>query len=107
MPLWERVRDMLIQRVASGSVEMTEIARALDTSPRTLRRRLRAEGKSYPELVAAALCCAAKDLLANERHSVHDVGGLLGFADDSAFDRAFKRWTGMTADAYRARLQET
>jgi AraC-like DNA-binding protein len=38
-----------------------------------------------------------------ERISVEEITCLVGFAEPSVFRKAFKKWTGMTPGAYRAR----
>ena len=40
-------------------------------------------------------------MLADSRHSIAEVGYLLGFAEISSFYRAFKRWSGHTPAEYR------
>jgi AraC-like DNA-binding protein len=40
--------------------------------------------------------------LEDPRHSITDVTFLLGFSQQSAFTRAFRRWTGMSPSVYRA-----
>ncbi|MBI4515495.1 MAG: helix-turn-helix transcriptional regulator [Deltaproteobacteria bacterium] len=47
----------------------------------------------------------AKPALRKEKRGIDEVGFLLGFSDQSAFTKAFRRWTGQTpADFVRARL---
>ena len=45
---------------------------------------------------------AAESLLTSQTHSLGEVAFLTGFSDQSAFQRAFKRWTGQTPRTYRA-----
>ncbi|HKB55160.1 MAG TPA: AraC family transcriptional regulator, partial [Ramlibacter sp.] len=42
--------------------------------------------------------------LSEERHTLHQVAGLLGFADQSNFFRACRRWFGEPPGQYRRRL---
>ncbi|MGH7438623.1 MAG: helix-turn-helix domain-containing protein, partial [Polyangiaceae bacterium] len=81
--------------------EIAAAARALGLSERSLRRRLTAEGTSYRDAVRAALEASAGRMLRDPAHSIKQVAAALGFADDAAFHRAFKRWTGMTPGDYR------
>ena len=39
-------------------------------------------------------------MLADGSQTLNEISFLLGFADLSAFFRAFKRWTGMAPSAY-------
>jgi AraC-like DNA-binding protein len=77
------------------------VAEALQTSPRTLRRSLDEMGTSYQELVDAARCKHATDLLTATDMSINEIAERLGFSEGRALRRAFKRWTGSTAAKYR------
>jgi AraC-like DNA-binding protein len=79
---------------------MSETARELGMSTRTLRRRLSEERVSYRELVQAALEASAVQMLSQARRPLEEVAHRLGFADVTTFERAFKRWTGMTPRQY-------
>ncbi len=74
----------------------------LAVSPPHLRRLLRQEGTSLGRLREEVLCDLA---IAGLRRGepVDDLSARLGFSEPSAFRRAFKRWTGNTPRAYRAR----
>lgn len=71
-------------------------------APRTLRRKLEAEGTSYSELLSSVRHALAVDYLGTTLLSVEDVASALGFSDTASFRHAFKRWTGRTPNAYRA-----
>jgi AraC-like DNA-binding protein len=74
--------------------DFASLARQLHLSPATLRRRLAQEGQSYRRVQEAARQALAMTLLANRALSLAEVASALGFAETSAFCRAFKRWTG-------------
>jgi AraC-like DNA-binding protein len=80
-------------RLAEGIPTITEIARELQLSERTLRRRLTEERSSFADLVAEAQLARAKEMLSRGA-SVHDVALATGFADPTTFSRAYRRWTG-------------
>jgi AraC-like DNA-binding protein len=42
--------------------------------------------------------------LADATNTLAEVGFYCGFSEQASFSRAFKRWTGKTASAYRAIL---
>jgi|GEM_PF-808620 len=102
-PLWQRVHDFIEQHATSDPdhLAMPVVARVFDMSPRTLRRRLKAEGKPYPKLLSDARCAAAKELLADDQRTLKEAAAMLGFARPEGFHRAFKRWTGITPTDYR------
>lgn len=99
----QRVRRVLgdaLQRQADISLE--QLARTLHMSERTLRRRLEAHGTSYKNLLDELRRELACHYVARTQESFEETGARLGFADVSAFYRAFKRWTSTTPAAYRA-----
>jgi AraC-like DNA-binding protein len=77
------------------------VARQIGTSARSLQRRLSAEGTCFNDLVDGVRHEMALRYLDDGRASLAEVSYLLGFAHPNAFFRAFKRWTGTTADSYR------
>lgn len=74
---------------------MSEVADALCVSPRTLHRRLAAEGVGFSELQAEALRRDALRLLVDRRLSIADVAKRLGYEEPGNFTRAFKHLTGV------------
>jgi AraC-like DNA-binding protein len=78
------------------------VARALGLSTRTLQRRLAEEGTSFQREVDAVREELARSYVLDEATSLDDVASSLGYAEPSAFVRAFRRWTGMTPGQFRA-----
>lgn len=78
-----------------------ELARALQTSERTLRRDLVDMGTSYQSMIDIARCKHATELLTGTDMSINEIAEQLGFSEGRALRRAFKRWTGHTAAKYR------
>jgi AraC-like DNA-binding protein len=91
-----RVRALIMKAMPSGEIDQDGIARALHQSTSTLQRRLRDEGTTYQHLLDATRKDLALEYLREGRHSLADITFLLGFADQSNFTRAFRRWTGKT-----------
>lgn len=82
------------------------VARRLGLSVATLRRQLQDENQpSFRVLRGRALNRAAKSLLA-QRYHPGDIADKLGFSDMRSFNRAFKRWNGVTPAAYAQRLSD-
>ena len=77
------------------------VAQRMDLHPRTLQRRLLAEGERYASLQARLRCRLAQQWLAEPHCDVETVSERLGFSDRRSFTRAFARWTGQTPSAFR------
>ena len=91
-----RVRSLLLKAMPSGDLDQDGIARALNQSASTLQRRLRREGTTYQRLLDTTRRELALEYLKQGEHTLADITFLLGFADQSNFTRAFRRWTGKT-----------
>lgn len=79
-------------------------AAALALHPRTLQRRLQAEGFKYVDIQSQAKCQRAQTMLRRRAISMESISLELGFSDRRAFTFAFKRWTGVSPSAYRDQL---
>ncbi|MCB1888215.1 MAG: AraC family transcriptional regulator [Rhodocyclaceae bacterium] len=97
-----RVRRELRRAPPADWPAFDAIAGRLGIAPTTLRRRLADEGQSYQGLKDALRRDQAMELLAGEGGNIHDIAHALGFAEPSAFHRAFRKWTGSSPGAYRA-----
>jgi len=91
-----RVRALLLKAMSSGDLDQDGIALALNQSASTLQRRLRREGTTYQRVLDTTRRELALEYLREGRHTLADITFLLGFADQSNFTRAFRRWTGKT-----------
>lgn len=81
--------------------EVADVAALLAVSPATLRRRLQEESTSFQRLKDAVRRDAAIAGLAAGQEPIAALAARLGFSEDTAFHRAFRRWTGTTPGAYR------
>lgn len=96
------VEKVIALSLAGGNLELDSIARSMGYSPRTLRRHLEQEGTSFRSLVDSIRYSQAKQYLANTHYSLSDISTLLGYANQSAFTRSYKRWSGETPTKVRA-----
>lgn len=101
----EQVRRALSRglRVSPRLPELGEVAARLAVSPATLRRRLQREGTSFQQLKDQVRRDAAIAGLVEGGEAIGELAERLGFSEDTAFHRAFRRWTGTTPAAYRVR----
>jgi AraC-like DNA-binding protein len=94
--LVERTRKAIGERLRGGDSSLESVARVLGTSGRSLQRHLQELGYSYNALADEVRAATARLYLEQPDIAVSEVAYLLGFADPSTFNRAFKRWTGST-----------
>ncbi|MGD8319997.1 MAG: AraC family transcriptional regulator [Gemmatimonadota bacterium] len=97
-------RTEVEQAIASSLPDrpsVARIARALHVSVRTLQRRMEADGTTFRDVVEAVNERLAVSYLRDPNVSIAEVAFLLGFSDPSAFNRAFRRWTGDTPGKWR------
>jgi AraC-like DNA-binding protein len=97
-----RVRAYLQRSLGGGDYSFAAVARALHMPARTLQRRLSEEGESYASILEELRRQRSSDFL-QRRVSIAEVSFLLGYSDPSVFHRAFKRWWGMSPEAFRQR----
>jgi len=83
--------------------DMSEVSRVLNTSPRTLRRHLQAEGTSYQRILDDVRCNLAKHYLQDTRLTSEDIARALGFSDSANFRHAFHKWASQSPSEYRRR----
>jgi AraC-like DNA-binding protein len=95
-----KTREALLESLPSGAPTKPQIARRLGTSARSLQRLLATQRTSFKEMLAEARLVLAKNYLDEGRLAVTEIAFVLGFADTSAFSRAFKRWTGLAPSEY-------
>lgn len=99
--LEQRVRRIVSRLLSEGVPTLSFVAGELGISARTLQRRLADQGHSYQGLVDLARKDLAQRLLRETRYSLGEIAFLTGFAEQSGFNRAFKRWAGETPRSYR------
>ncbi len=97
------VREAIEAELRGGNPRLESVARRLAMSPRTLQRRLRDHGVVFNDVLDAMRFRAAKSYLAQRDVAGSEVAYLLGFAEQSSFNRAFRRWSGQTPSEYRGR----
>jgi AraC-like DNA-binding protein len=77
------------------------MAARLQLTSRTLQHRLKQNGVAFKDLVDEVRRTLALHYLRDERWSLLEVAFMLGFSEQSAFSRAFRRWHGLSPQAWR------
>jgi AraC-like DNA-binding protein len=102
--LLAKVRRVVGESLREGEPKLAPVAQAVSLTPHTLQRRLRDHGLDFNRLVNDTRRRLSLDYLRNPEHTFREVAYLLGYSEVSAFNRAFKRWTGATPSEYRRQL---
>ncbi len=98
-----RVREQIEAELPNGNTTAGSVADKLAISGRTLHRRLRSHGTTYQEQLDQVRYRLATRYLASKRYPLGEVAALVGFAQQSAFQRAFKTWAGQTPAEFQQR----
>jgi AraC-like DNA-binding protein len=98
-----RIRASLLERMASGELSEEDAARDLNMSRRSLQRRLAESDATYQSLLDDTRRDLALRYIQDPARSATDITFLLGYSQQSALTRAFKRWTGLSPSQYRSR----
>jgi AraC-like DNA-binding protein len=101
-PTRDRVRRLITEALRHGEPSQAEVSRRLALSERTLQRRLREEATSFAEILDAVRSELSQLYLREANLAAGEVAFLLGYSEPSAFHRAFRRWTGVTPQAFRS-----
>ena len=101
MKLAADVERLIEDALPSGIPSIIQIGEHLGMSSRTLTRRLSESGFTFRGLVKQTQEKISKDLLKNSSSTVGEIAFQTGFSEQSAFHRAFKRWTGQSPTAFR------
>jgi AraC-like DNA-binding protein len=99
----DRVRRVLWTDLSAGDAHLDRVARQLGLSARALQRRLREEGTTFAAVLTHLRQDMAQPLLRDGRLAVSEVAFLLGYEDPSSFQRAFRRWAGVSPRTFRRR----
>lgn len=96
-----RIRRRLREMPPASWPDFATLASQFHASEATLRRRLDDEGQSYRSILDDLRRDLAISLLSDTGLSISEIAGELGFAEPSAFHRAFRKWTGARPGEYR------
>ena len=100
-----KVRGAVAESLADGAPAIQTIARRLALSVRRFQRRLGEHGVVFKTLVDQLRRELALQYLADGKADLTEIAFLVGYSELSAFDRAFRRWTGSTPVAARKELR--
>jgi AraC-like DNA-binding protein len=95
------VQSLIKDALPSGIPGISQVGEHMGLSSRTLTRRLSESGTTFRNLIERTQQEISMGLLKNSSMSLGEIAFQTGFSEQSAFNRAFKRWTGQTPKEYR------
>lgn len=90
------LQQAMVRLMPEGEAGLPRVAAELHVSVRTLQRRLEQRQSSWRVLLDRTREQLAGHYLRDPALTLGDIALLLGFSEQSAFNRAFRRWTGTT-----------
>lgn len=100
--LSERVAQLAQRLLPTGQCSVDAIAGQLALHPRTLQRRLEAEGTRCQDVIDAERRMLAVKYLAKPGLELSQIAGMLGYTEQSALNRSCQRWFAKTPGQLRA-----
>lgn len=105
-PDWlHRARHLISQSLHLGLPSLDQLATQLAMTPRQLRQELKKHNLLFTSLLEETRKHLAQGYLRDPELSYADIAFMLGFSEQSAFNRAFRRWTHSTPSQYRLSLR--
>ena len=104
-PFLQRLQHVMLKLIPEGRATLPMIAIELNSSTRSVQRRLSNYNLSYQMLLDGVREQLARRYLLRTSLALSELPLLLGFSDQSAFSRAFKNWTGLTPGKFRRHEQ--
>lgn len=107
-PLLDRLSTVVFRDLNAVTIDQERIAREIGMSSRTMRRKLAVEGSSFQHVLdECRMRQAVFEFRTRPDLSIAQIALRLGYAEHSNFTRAFHRWSGVSPQAYRAKLAGT
>lgn len=103
--LIEQVKQLIAPLLKNGEPSIDQIAKKLQLSPWTLRRKLNTEGTQFRSLINQTRYDLASSYIRDTNLTFSEIAWLLGFSSSEAFQRAFKRWSQQTPGQFRRAMQ--
>lgn len=95
------IRQFIIEVLPDHVPELTEIAQHLGMSSRQLQRQFQKHQTSLTAFLEQIRLSLAVSYLTQTEHKLLYIAEVLGYSEQSAFQRAFKRRFGITPGEYR------
>ncbi|MFV5467708.1 AraC family transcriptional regulator ligand-binding domain-containing protein [Acinetobacter towneri] len=97
----QRLQQAILTGLQKNMYQIEHIAQQLHISVRQLQRHLQQQGTTYQKRMQEVRCLLAEQYLQEPHLSLQEIALLLGYSEQSAFQRAFKQWTQHTPQQWR------
>ena len=97
----QRLQQAILTGLQKNQFQIEHIAGQLNIPVRQLQRHLQQQGASYQQRMQEIRCMLAEQYLRDPHLSLQEIALLLGYSEQSAFQRAFKRWLQLTPQQWR------
>lgn len=100
----QAVENRILYALSSGMPSAEAVAAELNMSRRSLHRRLAHHGVNFHDTLRQTRMKLADLYLKEPQLSLTEIAFLLGYSEQSAFNRAFRQWRGSTPERYKRML---
>lgn len=97
----QRLQQAILTGIQKNLYQIEAIAQQLNMSVRQLQRHLQQQGTTYQQRMQEVRHLLAEQYLKDPHLSLQEIALLLSYSEQSAFQRAFKKWTGSTPQQWR------
>lgn len=99
-----QVAELVRRQLPNGGGHIARIGETLGLHPKTLQRRLKAEGTTFERITDEVRRALAQEYLVFSFLPLSEVAALVGYSGQTAFIVACRRWFGTTPKQYRAQF---
>lgn len=100
-----QIRWVLRRHLGGRQPDISDVAKELGMSSRTLQRRIASEGTNFRKILNEERCELAKFYLPQPALELNEVAYLLGYENPNSFIRAFRDWEGTTPGQWKSAWQ--
>ncbi|KFF42205.1 hypothetical protein JH25_27980 [Pseudomonas sp. BRG-100] len=98
------LKKEIIHALQEGETSFEAVCKRMDMSSRSISRRLKVRGLTFNSILLQIRLNLALGYLEDSTLLLSEIAQLLGYSEQSAFTRAFKRWYKVTPLSYRKNL---
>ena len=98
-----KVQSILMESLPTGKASIIDTANKLHMSRQTLYRNLQKENTTYRQVLAECQRKLSVNYIEQSDLSLESIAFLLGYSEVSVFQKAFRRWYGISPGEYRRR----